>query len=255
MTGVQLFAPELGKQHNVIKLPVNKGFLLLENRTAWGYDASIPFCAGETGALFVDDVAQYLAPLALSADHTPPAATDLVQPAVELCDVYALQGHNDSFTYGGWRISNVSAPGPIMTLDIEKLDVTSTIDHYRFEAWYSENGERVRHYTRLDGAASTIDFSTLDGGDTIDGFVSIGINAYYTTGEVRSVALETTYSSSSPYLTFANAGEFTNGGAPTPDSLTYATIHTDQTPVTSVQVNFKTGTLDHTITFTNLPQN
>jgi len=41
--------------------------------------------------------------------------------------LYALAGHNDTFTYGGWKISNVSAPGPTMTLDIEKLPVTPAI--------------------------------------------------------------------------------------------------------------------------------
>lgn len=255
MQGVQLHAAELGKQANLIKLPVAQGFLLLENRTAWGYDQSIPFCAGEAGALFVDEVGQYLSPLNLTLDYAPPTTPDVTKPATTLCDVYALQGHNDSFTFGGWRISNVSAPGPIMTLDIEKLDVVSAVDHYRFVGYFDEAGARVRHEKRLDGAASTIDYSTLHGGDSRSGFVSIGINAYYTTGEVRSTALETTYTSSAPYLTFANAGEFQNGGAPTPDSLTYATFHADETPVASVDVNFKTGTLDHTITFTNLPQN
>jgi M6 family metalloprotease-like protein len=253
--GVQLFAPELGNQYNVIKLPVTKGFLLLENRHAAGYDASIPLCNQEAGALFVDDAAQYLAPLDLTVDHTPSTVPDLTPQPLELCDVYALQGHNDTFSFGGWRISNVSAPGPIMTLDIEKLDVVSTIDHYRLVAYYDEAGARVRHEARLEGAASTVDYSKLHGGTSSTGFVSIGISAYYTTGEKRSVSLDTTYTSSTPYFTFANAGEYTNGGAPTPDSLIYATFNTQQPAAPSAQINFKSGTLDHTITFTNLPQN
>jgi M6 family metalloprotease-like protein len=255
LTGVKLYAPELGKQYNVIQLPVTQGFLTLENRTAQGYDASIPFCNGETGALFVDDVSQYLDPLDLTVEHLPSTAPEIFDRDVTLCDVYALAGHNGGFSFGGWKISNVSAPGPVMTVDIEKLPVTPAIDHYRFEAWYLKDGQRERRYTRLDGAASTIDFSTLDGGSAIGGFVSIGVNAYYTTGEVRSVALSTTYTSDSPYFELANAGEFTNGGAPTADSLTYVTIHPDQPHVSSAKVTFQSGTLNHTITFTNLPQN
>lgn len=254
--GVQLHAPELGKRYNVIKLPVVGGFLLLENRTASGYDASIPFCADEAGALFVDDVAQYLTPLVLTKDPSPSTEPDIVETTPTLCDVYALQGHNDEFTYGGWRIKNVSAPGPIMTLDIEKLPVTPSISHYRLRTFWDENGQRVGHRTKLEpGGETTIDFSKLSGGTSVNGFVSIGLLAYYTTGEVRSVALDTTYTSDSPYLRVTNAGRFTNGGAPMSDSLTYVRIDTTQTPVTSAKVVFKTGTFEHTVNFTNLPQN
>jgi hypothetical protein len=91
--------------------------------------------------------------------------------------------------------------------------------------------------------------------DSSTGFVSLGLNTCYTTGEVRSVALDTTYSSDSPYFEIANAGKFSNGGAPLADSLTYVTFHADQPHVTSAKVTFKTGTFEHTITFTNLPQN
>jgi hypothetical protein len=253
--GVKLYAPELGPQYNVVKLPVAQGFLLLENRTATGYDASIPFCNDEAGGLFVDDIAQYLQPLALVTDPTPPTAADMTATDVELCDVYALKGHHDTFTYGGWKISNVSQPGPVMTLDIEKLAVTPTIDHYRFDAWFQDAGKRVRHHRKLEGTESTIDYSTLDGGTSVTGFVSIGIDAYYNTGERRGMALDTTYTSDNPYLTFDNAGKFTNPPSPTPDSLTYATIHADQPYAASVKVTFKTGTFTHTINFTNLPQN
>jgi M6 family metalloprotease-like protein len=255
MQGVKLNAPELGKQYNVIKLPVAQGFLLLENRTAAGYDQSIPFCAGEKGALFVDDVAQYLNPLVLTNGAAPHTESDFVETYPTLCDVYALAGHNDSFTYGGWKISNVSAPGPTMTLDIEKLAVTPSISYYMLRTFWDDAGKRIGHQIKLEGSASTFDFSKLSGGTSITGFVSLGLNAYYTTGEVRGVALDTTYTSDSPYLEIANAGKFTNGGAPTPDSLTYVTIHPDQPHVTSAKVTFKTGTLEHTITFTNLPQN
>lgn len=254
MKGVKLYAPELGKQYNVIKLAVTDGFLLLENRHAAGYDLSIPFCNQEQGGVFVDDVSQYLAPLSLTG-AAPNPAMDFVDEFPKLCDVYALAGHNDTFTYGGWKISNVSAPGPVMTLDIEKLAVTPALDHYTLETWWDDAGRRVRHQTRLEGDASTFDFSKLSGGTSITGFVSIGINAWYTTGEVRSVALDTTYTSDSPYLNVRNAGAFTNEGAPTPDSLTYVTIDPDAPHVTSAKVTFKTGTLNHTVTFTNLPQN
>jgi M6 family metalloprotease-like protein len=252
--GVKLYAPELGKQYNVLKLPVAEGFLLIDNRHANDYDASIPFCNGEAGAIFVDDVSQYLEPLAL-ANAPSGTDTDTAYPEPSFCDIYALAGHNDTFTYGGWKISNVSAPGPVMTLDIEKLDVPSTIDHYTLETYWDSTGERIRHETRLDGSASTFDFSQQSGGTSIDGFVSIGMNAVYTTGEDRSVSLDTTYSSDSPYLQVQNAGEFTNGGCPTPDTLTYVTIDPSAPHVTSAKVTFTNGSFVHTVTFTNLPQN
>lgn len=254
LVGVKLNAPELGKLYNVLKLPVAGGFLLLENRTAAGYDQSTPFCAQEMGAIFVDDISQYLRPLVLTNGAAPNTQSDFIEVVPTLCDVYALAGHNAAFTYGGWRISNVSTPGPTMTLDIEKLPVTASISSYTLRTFWDDAGRRVGHQTRLDGASSTFDFSRLSGGQSITGFVSIGLNANYTTGESRSVALNTTYTSDSPYLTIANAGRFTNGGAPMDDSLTYVTIHPEAAHVTSAKVTFRTGTFTHTITFTNLPQ-
>jgi M6 family metalloprotease-like protein len=253
MKGVKLYAPELGKQYNVLKLPIVGGFLLIDNRHAAGYDLSIPYCNEEEGALFVDEVSQYLNPLSLTG-APPNPAMEFEDPWPTLCDIYSLAGHNDEFSHGGWKISNVSAPGPVMTLDIEKLDLTPAVDHYTLETWWDVDGRRVRYQTRLDGAASSFDFSRLSGGTSITGFVSIGINAWYTTGEMRSVSLDTLYSSDSPYLAVANAGEFTNGGCPTPDTLTYVTIDPNAPRVTSAKVTFKTGSLDHTVTFTNLPQ-
>lgn len=67
-------------------------------------------------------------------------------------------------------------------------------------------------------------------------------------------SLDTTYTDS-PYLNVQNAGSFTNGGAPTPDSLIYVTLKPDAPHVTSAKVTFKTGTLNHTVTFTNVPRN
>jgi hypothetical protein len=238
-----------------VKLPVAAGFLLLENRTSAGYDQSIPFCAQEKGAVFVDDISQYLQPLVLTNGGAPNTQADYVETTPTLCDVYSLAGHNDSFTYGGWKISNVSAPGPTMTLDVEKLPVTSSIASYALRTFWDDAGKRVGHRTRLEGASSTFDYSKLSGGTSITGFVSLGLYANYTTGESRSVALDTTYTSDSPYVEFYNAGRFTNGGAPTADSLTYVKIHPEAAHVTSAKVTFKTGAFTHTITFTNLPQN
>jgi M6 family metalloprotease-like protein len=195
MQGVKLNAPELGKQYNVLKLPVTQGYLLLENRSAAGYDQSIPFCEGEKGALFVDDIAQYLNPLVLTNGAAQHTEADFAETSATLCDVYALAGHNAEFTYGGWKISNVSAPGPTMTLDIEKLEVTPSISHYMLRTFWDDAGKRIGHQTKLEGASSTFDYSKLSGGTSVTGFVSMGIEAYYTTGEVRGVSLDTTYTS------------------------------------------------------------
>ena len=254
MQGVKLYAPELGKLYNVLKLPVAGGYLLLENRTAAGYDASIPFCAQEAGAIFVDDIWQYLQPLNLASPATP-TQSDFAEVLPTLCDVYALAGHNASFTYGGWKISNVSAPGPMMTLDIEKLPGASSISHYSLRTFWDEAGRRVAHKTRLDGASSTFDYSKLSGGNSITGYVAMSVYAHYTTGEARSVSLDTTYTSDSPYFTIANSSPFTNKGAAAADTFTNVTFHPEATHVTSAKVTFKTGTFTHTVTFTNLPQN
>ena len=254
MQGVKLYAPEFGKQYNVLKLPVVQGFLLIDNRHAWGYDQSIPYCQKEAGAIFVDDVGQYLDPLDLVNGPALAASADFSEATKKLCDVYALAGHNAEFSFGGWKITNVSAPGPVMTLDIEKLTVTPAIDHYKLRTFRDESGSRVGHQTRLDGGASTLDFSQLYGGDTLTGYVSFGLNAYYNTGEVRNVVLDTTFTSDSPYIDVNMGSKFTNGGAPTPDTITTFVLHPDATHVTSAKITIKRDSFVHVLTLTNLPQ-
>jgi hypothetical protein len=127
--GVQLYAPETGKAFNVIELPVVDGFLYLENRTAWSYDRSVPFCPGHVGGLFPIDASQYLSPLNIPGIVTFREQNVFNLPDEVFCDYYALAGHNPGFALGQWSIENVSAPGPIMTLDVVKRDVVPVIDH------------------------------------------------------------------------------------------------------------------------------
>ncbi len=120
--GLKLYAPETGKMYNVLELPVQDGFLYLENRTAWGYDRSIPFCDGAAGGLFAVDASQYMSPLNFPAIESRPPLASFDSPDEIFCDYYALAGHNAPVSFGGWQLENVSEAGPVMTLDLVKTD-------------------------------------------------------------------------------------------------------------------------------------
>ena len=134
------------------------------------------------------------------------------------------------------------------------LSVTPAVDHYNLRTWRNESGSRTGHQTRLDGGASTLDFSKLYGGDSLTGYVAFSLEAYYNTGEVRGVVLDTTFTSDSPYIDVSFAGKFTNGGATTPDCTTTFKLHPEVTHATSAKLTIKRADFTHTLTLTNLPQ-
>ena len=47
-------------------------------------------------------------------------------------------GHNDTFAYGGYLFSNVSAGGPVMTLDVERDPNPSTLESLKFR-WFKND--------------------------------------------------------------------------------------------------------------------
>jgi hypothetical protein len=201
--GIKLNSPHR-LDYNVIRLPMQDGYILLENRTAEGYDLSIPFCSGHTGGIFVTEVSQYVQPLNLPQISALFAAATFEDSTWAVCNTYAVAGHNDSFSIGQYTISNVSAAGPVMTLDITKRDLTTAIDHYDLKYWINnpnKPGYRMWHWVRAAAGATTdVDFASFPSGSDPTAWFAIDLEAFYNTGEVRSVNAEATWTSASSYL-------------------------------------------------------
>ena len=255
--GLELYAPETGRAFNVIELPVVDGFLYLENRTAWGYDQSIPFCEAHTGGVFPIDASQYLSPLNIPGILLYAEQDSFDVPDEIFCDYYALSGHNAGFSLGQWTIENVSAPGPIMTLDIVKNDRVSTIDHYKFRYWVNnpdKPGYRMWHRVKAEPNGNLpIDFSTFPSGDDAAGYFTISLEAYYTTGEVRSVNTEATWSSGSPYVSLNKISTFTNPGAFRQDSIVQIALNTGATYSSTATGTVTVGSFQTSFTLANIP--
>jgi M6 family metalloprotease-like protein len=256
--GLKLYAPETGMAYNVVQLPVVDGFLYLENRTAWGYDQSIPFCAGDQGGLFPIDASQYLSPLDIPgiSKYPPLASFDL--PDEVFCDFYAFSGHNGSFSLGPWTIENVSAPGPVMTLDLVKKDVIPKIAHYKFRYWIlnpNKEGYRMWHQVEATPNGNTpIDFTTFPFGDDPTAYFTIGLESYYDTGEVRSVNVDSVWTSESPYVSLNTVSEFTNPGAFRKDRIIQIALNPAATHVSSAKINVSSGSFQTSFTLSNIPQ-
>ena len=237
--GVKLYSPQ-SINHNVITLPIVDGLLYLENRTAEGYDRSIPFCNGETGGLFATDNAQYLQPLDIPGIKTYAGAISFDVRDENFCDYYALKGRNDTFTIGQYTISNLSAPGTVMTLDITRNDVTPAIDNYKFRYWVTDTtrtGYRMwRNLPAPANQTTDIDFATFPSGTDPKGYFTIGLDAYYNTGEVRSVDADATWTSTSSYLTIVT-NPIKNPGTARGDAIIVLQINTAATRTPTVVVN------------------
>jgi len=256
--GLKLYAPETGKAYNVLELPVVDGFLYLENRSAWGYDQSIPFCNGDKGGLFPIDASQYLTPLNIPGISSRPPLTSFDLPDESFCDFYALSGHNDSFSLGPWTIENVSAPGPVMTLDLVKKDVTPKIAHYKFRYWITnpnKQGYRMWHRAEATQNGNTlIDFATFPSGNDAAGYFTISLESYYDTGEVRSVNSDAVWTSEAPYVSLNALGDFTNDGAFRKDTIVQIALSSSAAHVSSAKVNVSAGTFQTSFTLNNIPQ-
>jgi len=255
--GLELHAPETGRAFNVVELPVVDGFLYLENRTAWGYDQSIPFCEAHTGGIFPIDASQYLSPLNIPGIVLFAQQDSFDVPDEIFCDYYALAGHNAGFSLGQWTIENVSAPGPVMTLDIVKNDRVSTIDHYKFRYWVNnpdQAGYRMWHRVRAEPNGNvTIDFSSFPSGDDPAGYFTISLESYYTTGEVRSVNTEATWSSSSPYVSLNKISTYTNPGAFRQDSIVQIALNAGAPHTSTATATVMLGSFQTSFTLTNIP--
>ena len=243
--------------YNVIKVPVVGGFLYLENRTKEGYDQSIPFCGAHEGALFVTDVAQYVEPLHIPSIDMRRDTFEYDWPlADDLCSTYALSGHGGSFDYGGYTITNVSAAGPTMTFDLIRENVTPTIQNYKYRYLIDDParpGDRLQHFlTAEEGVTSSIDMSTfVDGRDASRTF-PISLWSFYNTGEVRSVNLETTWTTPSDYLRiekFPTSG----GGVGGADALVSLSFDPDAAYQSSAIVDVEHDGFQSSFELFNLP--
>lgn len=253
--GVELYSSH-HLQFNVIELPVKDGFVYLENRTRVGYDQSIPFCNGDTGALFVTEISQYLQPLNLPGLTARFAKTTFDEPDDSVCDTYALAGTNDTFSIGQFTISNVSNAGSVMTLDITKRDLAPSIDHYKVRYWVinpDNEGYRMFHNVPVQqNGTLEVDFATFPFGDDPSAWFTISLEAYYTTGEVRSVNAEATWTSSHEYL-FPDI-LLINQMMPKSDAIVHLLLNPSATSkVTSADLQVSHADFTTTIRFINMP--
>jgi M6 family metalloprotease-like protein len=254
---IQLYSPHT-RQYNVLRIPVEGGYVYLDNRTSEGYDRSIPFCNGDLGGMFVTDTSQYLQPLNIPGIAARLAATSYDIPKETLCDFYSLKGHNDSFSIGPFTIANVSAPGPVMTLDLVRNNVTPAIAKYMYRYWVNDPnmaGYRMWHAALAEAnKTTTIDFSTFPGGTSANGYFTISLEAYYNTGEVRSVNPDTTYTSTSPYVVINPIPLSLNPGAQMPDTIIQLQLNQAAAYASTAVVNVSRPGFASSFTLINVPK-
>ncbi len=217
-------------EYNIIKVPVVDGFLYIENRPARGYDQSIPFCNGDKGGLFFTEDAQYVRPLNITNIDFYRDTDVYDENRIDLCDYYALKGHNDTFSLGQYSFSKISAPGPKMTLKITKNPIISKIDSYKW-TWDIKNpdkeGYQLIHNVRpTEGTPTIIDFSKIPHGDDPNNIFSLTLQSYYNTGEIRSVNAQAHWQSSSNYVEIKKLSVW-NGAVFRPDAIIQITLNPD----------------------------
>jgi hypothetical protein len=256
MKGVKLYSSH-DLRYNVLELPVQDGSVYLENRTADGYDQSIPFCNGEKGAMFATDVSQYVQPLDIPA-ITANAQVDSfdVPDDTKICNIYSLAGKNDNFSIGQFTISNVSAAGPVMTLDITKRDITPAIDHYMVRYWVNNPnmaGYRMYHSVKAPANGTVdVDFTSFPSGNDPTAYFTVNLDAYYNTGEVRSVNASATWTSSSGYLS-PSIDPIQNPGVPKGDAIVMMKFDPTVAKQSTVTFTVKNAGFSTAIRFMNVP--
>jgi M6 family metalloprotease-like protein len=255
MLGVKLYSPQ-SRNYNVLQIPVVDGSLYLENRTAEGYDRSIPFCAGHTGGLFGTEISQYNMPLNIPGIAAHASAVMFDEPETIFCDHYSLAGHNDTFTIGGYTVSKVSAAGPVMTVDITRNPTTPAIQSYKLRYWINnpaKAGYRMFHNVTAEaGKTTVVDFATFPSGTDPTGYFTIGLDAYYNTGEVRAMNAEVTWTSSSPYLVLLNL-PIMNPGSTRGDSIINMVINRAVTRAPTVTLTIASPTFNTSVRLINVP--
>lgn len=254
----ELHSPELGQHRNVIELPVMDGLIYVENRTSWGYDASIPFCEGSSGGLFVTEISQYLGAVNVPGIRRDLDAVEFFEGELDFCEYYSHAGHNDAFEFGGWRFENISEAGPTMTVDIIKVAATPVVDHYKIGYWVNDTtreGYRRKLFKRFDATMTPVmDFSEIIDGDAIATRIPLFLDAFYTTGEVRAHNHLASWSSDSPYVSVATDGQpFTNEGALMPSAISIVTYDTSATPTPTATITVNTGTNVGAFSMSNVP--
>jgi M6 family metalloprotease-like protein len=244
--------------YSIVTLPVVDGLLYIENRTANGYDRSIPFCGEDSGGLFFTQVSQYIQPLNIPGIslHRDALLLDY-PPGGSVCDIYASKGHNDSFRIGGYLIENISTSGPVMTLDILREDQTPEIVVYKYRYFINDPEKPGYRLWRIlaaeEGVTSLVDFSEMPFSDDASRSFAFKLDAYYNTGESRSVNLETTWSTSSSYLIIQKGAAFRNPGAFRDDALVNILFDSGAPYESSAIVEISVNGFNAAAEFVNLP--
>lgn len=253
-TGVTLRSASTG-EYDLVRLPLVSGSLYLEYRTAEGYDASVPFCGGHTGGLFATEVAERIVPFDLVGRTTWGQAQryDTVLDQ-DFCNFYALPGYNDgAIVLGGYTIDNLVVEGSSVTFDVTK-GPAPVLDHYKLK--YAVTGPdgalNWRHEPIEPGVPLDVDFSSWAGGDDPTAYKTIELLAYYDTGELRSLNVDATYTSSEAYLTFSKSyadqdGEMLRVG------IVAVEFEQSVPYVSTATVQVTAGTFSGTIRLLNLP--
>jgi M6 family metalloprotease-like protein len=255
MTGVQLRSASTG-DYNLVRLPLASGALYLENRTAEGYDASIPFCNGHTGGLFATEVAERVVPFdAVNYLTGRTTATYDMSLARDFCQHYSLAGVNDSFQLGQYTISNVSAAGPTMTFDVAVSAAAPQIDHYklRYAIPGGPNSSILWHHVHFpENGMLELDYQSLSGGDDAAGYQTIELSAYYDTGEMRIMNEPAVFTSDNAYVDVIKSYAGESLDMPR-QGIIYLRLNQAQPYVSTANVQVVSGAFTGTLRLTNLP--
>ena len=145
-----------------------------------------------------------------------------------------------------------------MTVDVVKKDVTPKVAHYKFRYWVinpNKEGYRMWHSVEAtQGGNTMIDATTFPSGTDPAGYFTISLEAYYDTGEVRSLDADATWTSESPYVSPNNIAEFTNPGAFKHDAIIQLAINAGTTPSDTAKIDVDAGTFQTSFTLTHLPK-
>lgn len=195
--------------YNVVELPIEDGYLLLENRRNLGYDRSIPWCDGDQGGMFITEISQYVSGVEV-ANLISRQESPSYDQQFDVCDIYSLSGRSDSFSYGGYDFSNFSTAGSTMTFDVARNGLQRELISYKMR-WFTKDpvlgdGYRLWHFEEIaEGTPLTIDFAEMINGDDPTYDQGVKLMGYYNTGEVRSLDKPANWSVSGSYVTVSKS--------------------------------------------------
>ncbi len=251
-TTVTLHSIQSG-DYNLVAIPVQGSTLYVENRPKQGYDESIPFCGSDAGGVFMTEYIYVSGrPLRVEGIEERRDADSYFESDVDFCEHYSVQGHNDSFEYGGYTFTNFSQAGDVMQFDLIDNGVTKVVDNYKFEWWINDpfkgEGWRMRYFERATpGQDVVLDFADMPPGYGDTMAVGISMWAYYNTGEKVATNHEATWTTTSDYV---NITQGNNGPL---WKLVSFRMDPDETYTSSATVTAQHSSGTYTLRLINLP--